>query len=115
MSGSTSPTDGPGGSGAITVNQTDGATITHLCGGIGTALRAEASAAMSQMLQRDLPMVLDLSDTTSIDSAGVAFVIQCARSGRDQGLEVTLATQPGLIRDLLVDLGLAPVLGISGE
>ena len=107
--------DGPGGPGSITVTQTNSATITHLSGAVGTALRAEASAAMSQMLQRDLPMVLDLSGATSIDSAGVAFVIQCARSGRDQGLTVTLATQPGPIRDLLLDLGLADPPETTGD
>ncbi|MCL3862391.1 STAS domain-containing protein [Actinotalea sp. K2] len=101
--------------GTITVTQTNAATITHLCGEIGTALRAEASSAMSQMLQRDLPMVLDLSGTTSIDSAGLAFVIQCAKNGRDQGLDVTLATQHGPIRDLLLELGLTDSLTTSGR
>lgn len=104
--------DQVGALGAITVTETTGATITHLSGEIDEAVRGQASDALSVMLRRGLPMVLDTTGVTFIDSMGIAFLIQCSRFGTDQGVTVTLPDPPENVALLLEIAGAAPLFDL---
>ena len=91
--------------GSITTTELADATVVHLAGAIDAALRAEAGAAMSRSLERRLPIVLDTSDVTFMDSTGLAFLILCSRFGQEEGLPVTLPHPP---------LGLAMLMQTTG-
>jgi anti-anti-sigma factor len=81
------------------------ATVAHLCGEIDVALRADASRALARMLERSLPIVLDTSEVTFIDSTGLAFLIQCSRFGHEQGVSVTLQDTAETVSALLALVG----------
>ena len=107
-------------SGSIITTPTPDATVVRLAGEIDGARRNEASQALSTSLRRQLPVVLDTSKVTFIDSTGLAFLIQCGSVGRSQGIPVSLPRPPAQVSDLLAVLGEdslfddAPVLQGSG-
>lgn len=82
------------------------ATVAHLVGDINDGLRRRAGEALSRVLDRGLPLVLDLRKVRSIDATGIAFVVQCCTIGRDEGLRVTLLEPPPVIVDVLRLIGL---------
>ena len=100
--------------GGISVTEHVGHTVAHLWGEIDHALRQQAGSALARALDRNLPVVLDASRVDFIDSAGVAFLIQFCTIGREEGLEVTLAHPPAVVRDVLELLGLEDVVAGLG-
>ena len=91
--------------GSITTTEAPGATIVRLEGDVDAGLRSDASHAMSVSLRRQLPVVLDTSALTFIDSTGLAFLIQCSAAGRANGLPVVLPEPPDHLSDLLRFVG----------
>lgn len=94
--------------GGIALSEGPRATMVTLWGEIDIALRNEASAALAGAFQRDLPVVVDASRVTFIDSAGVAFLVQLCRIGRDEGMQVSLHDPPEAVRTMLRTLDLDP-------
>jgi anti-anti-sigma factor len=92
--------------GGITVIEGSDATTAKLWGEIDEALRDEASTALVRALDRGLPVVIETSEVTFIDSTGIAFLIQLCRVGREEGLPVTLADPPPIVSEVLAMLGL---------
>lgn len=95
--------------GIALVERTD-VSVVDMWGEIDIALRNEASAALARAFERDLPVVVDTSRVTFIDSAGVAFLVQLCRIGRDEGLRVSLHRPPAAVLDVLrmLDLDVPP-------
>jgi anti-anti-sigma factor len=91
--------------GSITVTEEPDASVVRLVGEIDVALRAAAGAALASTLERDLPVVIDTSQVTFVDSTGIAFLVQFATIGRDEGLAVTLRRPPALVVEVLDLLG----------
>lgn len=85
----------------IEVAVTDGATVVSLIGEIDADLRTEASDSMGLALMHGLPIVVDASRATFVDSAGVAFVLQLYMAGREAGIPVTLRDPNGALREVL--------------
>jgi anti-anti-sigma factor len=94
------------GTGGIALSDNPSSCVVTMWGEIDIALRNEASAALAGAFQRDLPVVVDASRVTFIDSAGIAFLLQLCRIGRDEGLQVTLHDPPAAVRDVLRTLDL---------
>ena len=92
--------------GGITVVEAPAVTTARLWGEIDEALRDQASSALMRALDRGLPVVIETSEVTFIDSTGIAFLIQFCRIGREEGLKVVLADPPPLVADVLTVLGL---------
>ncbi|MEG3616564.1 STAS domain-containing protein [Isoptericola haloaureus] len=98
--------------GGIVLNEAPEASVVTLWGEIDIALRDEASAALAGAFQRDLPVVVDASEVTFLDSAGIAFLVQLCRIGQDEGLSVTLHDPPSVVSRALGTLHLhVPVAG----
>lgn len=87
--------------GSITATFAQDATLVRLRGEIDAALRPQASAVMSGSLHRRRPIVLDTSEVTFIDPAGMAFLIQCSRFGHAEGLPVRLEACAPCVQELL--------------
>lgn len=100
--------------GSITTTPAPDATVIRLSGAIDGGCRQEASRAMRVSLQRQLPVVLETSDVTSIDTAGMAFLIQCGTAGRSQGLPVRLPRASSRVTDLLGSLGADEFFDLAG-
>jgi anti-anti-sigma factor len=66
------------------------ATVVALWGAIDASLRAAAGRALAGALERDVPIVVDATRATLVDSAGLAFLIQLCTLGRDEGMVVSV-------------------------
>ncbi|WP_265522007.1 STAS domain-containing protein [Oerskovia flava] len=95
--------------GGITLLEQCDASVVDMWGEIDVALRSEASAALANALDRDLPVVIDTSKVTFMDSTGIAFLVQFYTIGTEEGLEVVLRNPPTVVTDVLEMLG---VIGI---
>ena len=100
--------------GSITTTPAPDATVIRLSGAIDGGCRQEASQAMLVSLQRQLPVVLETSDVTSIDTAGMAFLIQCGKAGRSEGLPVRLPRASSRVTALLGSLGAEEFFDLAG-
>jgi anti-anti-sigma factor len=87
--------------GGIALVERADVSVVDMWGEIDIALRNEASAALARAFERDLPVVVDTSRVTFIDSAGVAFLVQLCRIGRDEGLRVSMHRPPAAVLDVL--------------
>jgi len=96
--------------GTIALAEEPERTVVVLKGEIDVALRAEASAALANALERDLPVVIDASEVTFADSTGIAFLVQFVTIGHDEGLDVTLHDPPQVIVEVLDMLGVRELL-----
>ncbi|GAA1992148.1 hypothetical protein GCM10009718_32360 [Isoptericola halotolerans] len=92
--------------GGIALTEHPSVSVVTMWGEIDIALRNQASAALAGAFQRDLPIVVDTSAVTFIDSAGIAFLVQICRIGQDEGLKVSLHDPPAAIRQTLRTLEL---------
>ncbi len=87
--------------GGIALLERPDCSVVDMWGEIDIALRNEAGAALAGAFERDLPVVVDTSRVTFIDSAGIAFLVQLCRIGQEEGLEVTLRCPPPAVEDVL--------------
>lgn len=99
--------------GAIATTQTPEATIVRLSGEIDESLRAEASAAMSLILRRQMPVELDTAGVTFIGSAGLAFLVQCRALAQADGLEVSLHRPAPPVAHLMDVTGVADLFRMN--
>ncbi|MFC8923972.1 STAS domain-containing protein [Cellulosimicrobium sp. NPDC057127] len=91
--------------GGIRLIEEPGASVVDMWGEIDVALRSEASAALANALERDVPVVIDTSKVTFMDSTGIAFLVQFYTIGSEEGLSVTLRNPPSVVTDVLEMLG----------
>ena len=87
--------------GSITLTRAPLSTIVHLTGDIDAGLRGPAGEALAEAVHRHLPVVLETTGVTFIDSTGTAFLIQCATFARQEGLSVTLPDPPEAVASVL--------------
>ncbi|TQL02097.1 STAS domain-containing protein [Cellulomonas sp. SLBN-39] len=92
---------------AIRVEQHDGRAVVRLVGEIDASLRDEASASMGMALMSGVPVVVDATDATFIDSSGVAFVLQLHLAATEAQVPLTLRDPRGVLRDVLEIIGLS--------
>ncbi|WP_028045980.1 STAS domain-containing protein [Cellulomonas sp. URHE0023] len=95
--------------GAIRVEAVDGTTVVSLVGEVDAALRDDASASMARALVTGSPVVIDSTDATFIDSAGLAFVLQLSRAASEAGIAVSLRDPHRVVHDVL------DMIGLGGE
>ncbi|GIG41578.1 STAS domain-containing protein [Cellulomonas phragmiteti] len=94
----------------IRVEHRGGRAFVCLVGEIDASLRESASAAMGIALMSGLPLVVDSSAATFIDSSGVAFVLQLHLAASESGVGLTLHDPHGVLRELLDMVGMGEVI-----
>ena len=99
--------------GGIDVVRRGDATVVALWGAIDATLRVEAGRALASALERDVPIEIDMTRTTLIDSAGLAFLIQLCLLGRDEGMSVSVIGASPIVAEALHLLGLPGVAATS--
>ena len=85
----------------IRVEHRDGRAVVCLVGEIDASLRESASSAMGLALMSGLPLVVDASQASFVDSSGVAFVLQLHLAATEAGLPLTLRDPHRVLRDVL--------------
>ncbi|WP_125777411.1 STAS domain-containing protein [Antribacter gilvus] len=98
-----------GHTGGIALEETPDASLVNMWGEIDVALRGEAGAALANALEREVPVVIDTSRVTFIDSTGIAFLVQLYTFGTREGLQVRLLEPPTVVADVLEMLGVDSV------
>ena len=93
--------------GTIRVEAEGPATCVRLVGEIDSALRQQASDCMGLVLLAGLPVVVDGSLTTFIDSSGLAFVLQLNRAVGEAGLDLRLRDPGRVLTQALEMIGMA--------
>ncbi len=93
--------------GSIHVEPADGRTVIRLVGEIDAALRDQASAGMAAALVAGLPVLLDATRATFVDSSGIAFVLQLNLAASEAGLPVRLLDPRRVLADVLAVVGAA--------
>ncbi|GII98088.1 anti-anti-sigma factor [Sediminihabitans luteus] len=96
-------------SGGIALRERTDASVVEVWGEIDVAMRSQAGAALATLLQRDLPVVVDMSGVTFMDSTGIAFLVQLASIGRAEGLAVTMVDPPAAVAEVLDIIGIAEI------
>ncbi|MCC2313402.1 STAS domain-containing protein [Cellulomonas xiejunii] len=91
----------------IRVEHRAGRAVVCLVGEIDASLRQSASASMGIALMSGLPLLVDASQATFIDSSGVAFVLQLHLAASEAGVELTLHDPNHVLRDMLEMVGLS--------
>ena len=104
--------DPPTAAGTIRVEPQDGRTVIILVGEIDAALRSEASACMATALVTGLPVVVDSTRTTFIDSSGIAFVLQLHLAASEAGIALTLRDPHRVLHDVLDMIGMGGQLSV---
>lgn len=94
----------------IRVEHRAGRAVVCLVGEIDASLRESASASMGIALMSGLPLVVDASEATFVDSSGVAFVLQLHLAATEAGVPMTLHDPKNVLRDLLDMVGLGAVI-----
>lgn len=94
----------------IRVEHRAGRAVVCLVGEIDASLRESASASMGIALMSGLPLVVDASEATFVDSSGVAFVLQLHLAATEAGVELTLHDPHRVLRDLLDMVGLGTAI-----
>ena len=90
----------------IRVEHRGGRAVVCLVGEIDASLRESASASMGIALMSGLPILVDASEATFIDSSGVAFVLQLHLAASEAGVALTLHDPDRVLRDVLDMVGL---------
>lgn len=101
--------------GSIKVLEETRTSVVELSGEIDVALRSEAGAALARALERNLPVELDTSKVTFVDSTGIAFLVQFATIGRNESLDVTLRRPPEVVSEVLDLVGVEGLFQLSRD
>lgn len=104
------PADTPPGS--LTHSVSGGLLRVVLAGEIDAALRDDASAVLTTVITSDLPVDVDASGVTFIDSSGVGFVVQLCFAVEERAGTFRLVDPPQAMRDVLDMLGLTERLRV---
>lgn len=90
----------------IRVEHREGRAVVCLVGEIDASLRESASASMGIALMSGLPLLVDATEATFVDSSGVAFVLQLHLAASEAGVPLTLRDPHRVLRDVLDMVGL---------
>lgn len=88
-------------SGNIEILEHKNRTAVIMQGEIDCSLKDQAGASIAIALGRYLPVIIDTSAVTFIDSTGVASLIQFCEVGAQEGVEVYLVKPPTVVTDVL--------------
>ena len=88
-------------------------SVVSVFGEIDLAVRQEAGPLCHALLQRALPVVIDASDATFVDSAGMSVLVRIARDAEAGGYPVVLEHAPWMLKELLTITGVDRLLPIA--
>ena len=100
---------------AIRVEHRDDKAVVCLVGEIDASLRESASASMGLALMSGLPLLVDATEATFVDSSGVAFVLQLHLVASEAQIPLTLRDPHRVLRDVLDMVGLGSAIPDEGD
>jgi anti-sigma B factor antagonist len=98
--------------GDAVVSMDDGVTVIHLSGEVDTVLEPRLRFISQDAIDRGLPVRVDLSAVTFMDSSGLGFLAALAAAGRARGYTLSVVGAGPLVRETIELTGLLPVLDL---
>lgn len=100
----------------ITGQTLDGAYLAKATGDLTIYTAAECRAQLRHVIDADMDIVLDLSDVSEIDTAGIQLLIQARRECDAHGKPMQFVSPSPAVQEIVQLLHLQALLGIpSGE
>jgi anti-sigma B factor antagonist len=96
----------------VSISFAAGTALITLSGEIDLALSAGLEFAAEEAIVRAIPVRVDLSAVTFMDSAGVAFLAVLVRAGSEAGWRLTIVEPSRRVMETLTITGLAPALEV---
>jgi stage II sporulation protein AA (anti-sigma F factor antagonist) len=96
----------------VSISFEAGTARITLSGEIDLAMRQGLEFVAEEAILRALPVRVDLSAVTFMDSAGVAFLASLVRAGHEAGWRVTVIGPSQRILETLTICGLVPLLDV---
>jgi anti-sigma B factor antagonist len=90
----------------IWVSEEDGTAVVHVAGEIDLSVRAELSRMLAQACAGGRDLVVDVSRTTFMDSAGLHALVTARRSQTAAGRSFVLRNPSASVRGMLTMAGL---------
>ena len=99
--------------GVLTIEEGADVTSAHLSGEIDAGILEDGPELLAALLAPGLPVVLETSGVSFIDSTGIAFLLQAARAGQTAGLPVTLPDPSDAVVRVLTLIGALEVFPVG--
>ena len=104
----------------VDIEMQDGIPVARISGEVDMSNAAELSLAMQRAVEQEATgLVIDLSGTSYLDSAGLHFIFDLGKRLRDRGQKLVLVVPEDSALNRLLDLvkvdSLAPVVRTAGE
>ncbi len=85
-------------------------SLVTVYGEIDLVVRQNSSALCQAVADRALPLVVDASEVTFVDSAGMSVLVRLARDAEAGGYSVVLRNAPWMLKELLTVTGVDRLL-----
>jgi len=85
-------------------------SLVRVYGEIDLMVRQNASALCQAVAARGLPLVVDATDVTFVDSAGMSVLVRMARDAEAGGYSVVLRNAPWMLKELMTVTGVDRLL-----
>lgn len=102
--------DQEGRASGIAVQEEPERSVVKVWGEVDLAVRQAAAPVCQAVAQRGLPVVIDATDVSFVDSAGMSILVRIARDAEAGGYPVVLADAPWMLKELLTITGVDRLL-----
>jgi anti-anti-sigma factor len=83
-------------------------TIVAVSGAVDAAAVRTLRRALAKALRMGAPILVDLTEATSVSRAGLAVLVAAYREAERRGTSLLFRTEPAQIRAILAALGVPP-------
>lgn len=99
----------------MTLHEEPERSLVEAWGEIDLAVRHSAGPMCQVVADRGLPVVIDASRITFIDSTGMSILVRLARDGESRGYPVELRNAPWMLKELLTITGVDQLLPFADD
>ena len=85
-------------------------SLVRVYGEIDLMVRQNAGELCQAIVERGLPLVVDATDVTFVDSAGMSVLVRMARDAEAGGYPVVLRNAPWMLKELMTVTGVDRLL-----
>lgn len=85
-------------------------SLVRVYGEIDLMVRQNAGDLCQAIVERGLPLVVDATDVTFVDSAGMSVLVRMARDAEAGGYAVVLRNAPWMLKELMTVTGVDRLL-----
>lgn len=92
------------------LDEEPGRSVVTVFGEVDLAVRQNAGPLCQEVARRALPVVVDATDVSFVDSAGMSVLVRIARDAEAGGYPIVLEHAPWILKELLTITGVDRLL-----